>query len=284
MQPIGDCGKKQGCYLNPPACIKNKDNCDLVYKWSDSQLSTNFELSAKLPLKDAWLGIGFSNHNSMGDNCAVLCLFTNNTGDVQHMYSNGKSTPVVLTKNDPNIGINNIKVSVENGEMTCSFTRIKMNSNVTNYFDLNIEYFLLTAYGPYSPSYIGYHTFKQVGGTKKTNFLQNQIVDGLPTYPKLQYHGGLMSAAWMLFASIAIIIARYHKYLFPDTSVFGVKVWFFVHRLFMLITVALTIAGFVVIFWHMDWKWQTKIDKTNFAHSITGIITIGLVLIQVTLN
>ena len=44
-----------------------------------------------------------------------------------------------------------------------------------------------------------------------------------------------------------------------------------------------SIVAFIVILADLKWKWVELIDtqKVNFAHSIIGIIVIGLALVQV---
>jgi hypothetical protein len=151
LKPIGDCGVTKGCYLFPTTCISSSNDCQLVFKWSDNGETTDFELSSKITVADdVWLGIGFSKNASMGDNGAVLCIHTsNNVADVQSMYNAGKVPPTLLDKNDPSVGIANKQVSIDKDEMTCTFNRFKKKPDVVNYFDLNNEYFLLTANGPY---------------------------------------------------------------------------------------------------------------------------------------
>ena len=43
----------------------------------------------------------------------------------------------------------------------------------------------------------------------------------------------------------------------------------------------ISIAAFIIILWNLNWKWIEMEDKMMFAHSIFGIVAIGLSLIQV---
>ena len=54
----------------------------------------------------------------------------------------------LLDPNNPSIGISNAAVSLVNGVLTCSFTRLKSNLGCPNYFDVNNPYFILNAAGP----------------------------------------------------------------------------------------------------------------------------------------
>ena len=68
---------------------------------------------------------------------------------VQHYYnpSSPHGSPPVLQVN-PTIGFINPKISINNGIVTCSFSRQMTISNADNYFDIsNTPYNLLVASG-----------------------------------------------------------------------------------------------------------------------------------------
>ena len=74
---------------------------------------------------------------------------------------------------------------------------------------------------------------------------------------------------------------RYFKTFKPEKIYCGVKLWFMIHRLFMLSVPLISVASFIVIFADLDWKWVEKSEPVNFAHSIIGIIAIALSIVQV---
>ena len=45
MKSTSDCGKTKGCYLNPQGCVDS--NCSFVYKWSDNNDKTDFEITGR---------------------------------------------------------------------------------------------------------------------------------------------------------------------------------------------------------------------------------------------
>lgn len=57
--------------------------------------------------------------------------------------------------------------------------------------------------------------------------------------------------------------------------------WFQAHRAIMILSPIFSIAAFLVILADLEWKWIEKTNKVSFAHSIFGIVLIGLSLIQV---
>ncbi len=85
--------------------------------------------------------------NKKGDDGVVNC--TNSGNYVSHSYNEGKS-PRLLDSANPTIGITNINVRMDGGNLICSFTRENNLVSKANYFDLNNKYYLLLARGPFS--------------------------------------------------------------------------------------------------------------------------------------
>ena len=60
----------------------------------------------------------------------------------------------------------------------------------------------------------------------------------------------------------------------------NVDFWFAMHRPIMMTVPVLSVAGFIAIFYYKNWTWVSSIAPINFAHSITGIITVALSVVQ----
>jgi hypothetical protein len=90
-----------------------------------------------------------------------------------------------------------------------------------------------------------------------------------------------MIIAWIFLASTGILIARYYKFLFPQIRINNVDFWFFVHQPVMFMVPILTIIGFIVVLAELKGKWISSEDKVKFTHSIFGIVTLGLSVLQV---
>ena len=76
-------------------------------------------------------------------------MYSATFGTVQHYYNN-QNQPALLSSNNPYIGYSDISVTFTNGELKCSFTRIK-NLPVYHYASLDTNnYYLLFAYGSFS--------------------------------------------------------------------------------------------------------------------------------------
>jgi hypothetical protein len=106
-------------------------------------------LKDRVSVDSAWIAIGFGYNRKMGDDCVVMCQHdsSQNIDKVEHYFNVKKETPIVLNPSEPTVGLSNSAISVNNGFMTCKFNRIKKNSQVKNYFDLNNKFYALGASG-----------------------------------------------------------------------------------------------------------------------------------------
>ena len=87
-------------------------------------------------------------------------------------------------------------------------------------------------------------------------------------------HGSLMVVAWIGTASIGIFLARYFKDTWKDQLISRKHhVWFVWHFVSMLLTWALTIASFIIIFVDVG-AWRTSV------HSVAGTVVMVFVSLQ----
>lgn len=75
-----------------------------------------------------------------------------NMSTIQHFYNEDHDTPDVLDSDNPNVGLTNSVITVNDGYLICKFTRVKKNNSVDNYFDLNNHFYIIGANGPISQS------------------------------------------------------------------------------------------------------------------------------------
>ena len=212
----------------------------------------------------------------------AVCKMVNGVGSVEHYFNNGKS-PQLMDQANPSIGFSNAKVSLNNNVLTCSFTREKSMPNVNNYLDAGAQqFYFLTANGDTDNSgKIQYHTSRQFS-SNKIDLTTSESYSGVESnHAKAKAHGCLMVIAWILFASTGILVARYYKHLLPSKMYCGVKFWFVLHRPIMISVPVLSLIAFLVILSDLDWQWVETSEQLNFAHSIFGIVTISLSIIQV---
>ena len=90
-----------------------------------------------------------------------------------------------------------------------------------------------------------------------------------------------MVISWILFVSTGIVLARYYRHILPNFKTCGLEFWFFIHRPIMLLATIFSLVGFFVILAALKGNWVSTKDKVEFSHSIFGILTIILSVVQV---
>ena len=75
--------------------------------------------------------------------------------------------------------------------------------------------------------------------------------------------------------------ARYFKQTWTGAQCCSKDMWFVIHRLMMVLTWLLTLAGFFLIFFELGWEWiGNRKESTGNPHHILGCVTTGLCFIQ----
>ncbi|RNA44203.1 ferric-chelate reductase 1 -like protein [Brachionus plicatilis] len=276
------CDKQFGCFRQPSGC--DGKNCDYFVSWKNEGDSINFIMSTRASSNNAYLAIGFSKDSTMGDDSVVICFNERiNSNDIQLFY-NFDSYSDILDLDRPNLGLSELKISQEDNFLSCSFRREKF-LDFKDYFDLNKPYYLLIAKGQatlenskFVPEYHGENRLKS---SSPIDFTQTESASVSSSSINLvKAHGrfsefnmakygsiksSIMAFSWMFLSTLGILFARYYKYLGKNKTLCGVQIWFVFHRPLMLAT---------------NWKWTSSQVKINFAHSIIGILTIGISVIQ----
>ncbi|XP_070532309.1 ferric-chelate reductase 1-like [Ptychodera flava] len=94
-------------------------------------------------------------------------------------------------------------------------------------------------------------------------------------------HGSLMIFGWVGCASVAMILARYFKPAWPNSTLLGQKVWFTFHRGLMIVNLLCFCAAFVIIFVYVGgWVFYESTSDLRFVHATIGCIAVGLGIIN----
>jgi hypothetical protein len=80
---------------------------------------------------------------------------------------------------------------------------------------------------------------------------------------------------------LGMMVARYFKQTWTGAQCCSKDMWFVIHRLMMVLTWLLTLAGFFLIFFELGWEWiGNRKESTGNPHHILGCVTTGLCFIQ----
>lgn len=98
--------------------------------------------------------------------------------------------------------------------------------------------------------------------------------------PLMKTHGCLMVLAWVLCASIGVILARYYKDMWPNSGLLGQHVWFQTHRILQASCVILTCVAIILAFIYCEGYSKASVSP-YYVHPILGLIVFCLALINV---
>ncbi|GAX80927.1 hypothetical protein CEUSTIGMA_g8362.t1 [Chlamydomonas eustigma] len=125
-------------------------------------------------------------------------------------------------------------------------------------------------------------------GAFQVNFLSGEGVEisvDATIIQELNVHGSLMSFAWVLLMPSGAILAR-HKWMFGDTKVYGIHVWFCLHQMTQLSGLVLFVVGFAYA-----WTYLPGVGNgdpiggmVGKVHQVLGTTIMGLCGVQVILG
>nr|XP_055037979.1 putative ferric-chelate reductase 1 [Misgurnus anguillicaudatus] len=262
-----------GCGVSK-VCFSQPDNCDPTtntdcYFMSVQSSSSQSEMQVQIVGPGSgYVAIGFSDDQAMGNDDIYICGKDNNgIPQVQRAFSTGRSAPNILSLGN----ISDIKTSITNGVLNCSFTSRNAISTASRAAS-GSQYYLMIASGPASQGSIQEHTTTFVSQTKAN--LVNPTVTGSEVFPAIvKAHGALMLIAWMTTGSVGMLIARYLKAVGKGSCCCGKDFWFLAHVMLMSLSIIATSIAFIIIFsYAQDWS--------GGAHPVLGCLVMILTLIQ----
>lgn len=267
------CGDTKGCFGFPEGCV-DKQNCNAVVATVVQGERYIFEMKSGYN-RPAYIAVGLSNDAKMGDDSVIECV--PEQGTINAYASWTFSGPYGVTRQG--IAQNFFRVlekRYSDGVIYCRVERDAVSTVKGQKFDLiNEKYHLLLATGSSADStHVSYHDIgRHVSGTP----LALADVASVKGSSKLllRLHGAFMLTAWIGTASLGILLARYFRQTWVGSQLCGKDQWFAWHRFFMVLTWALTVAGFVIIFVEIG-GWS-QVDN---PHAIIGLVTTILCFLQ----
>lgn len=262
-----DCGKTKNCYSEPTACSSSA-NCDYLVTFTPCQNKNDvdFELSAK----SDWVAIGFNTKSKMDGTDTIICSRLDSGVAIKHYTLVNYNNPIQT--NPAPAGVKVISGAYENGVIKCRFSRDKTASGILR---LDQKIFLIFARGSVSQGGIlNKHSEKsqsasQIDVCELSATLESKSSD----LTLLRAHGAIMLVAWIVFATMAILVARYLKDAWGDIC--GKKGWFQIHRALTVTCLLLNTTGFVLVFVHAE-GWS----DSGGVHSVLGVIITFLACVQ----
>ncbi|XP_072024044.1 putative ferric-chelate reductase 1 isoform X2 [Amphiura filiformis] len=271
------CGVTKGCFRDPSGCTGPTD-CDYFTSWMlDENKNNKFTVTGTAT---GYVALGFSNNPGMKDSDVYACTKNN---EVVRSYNNADEYQNIGAELK---GVSEVAVAVVDGRIECSFIRqAYLVDNDATYFDLreNNTYNIIMAKSDdlTGDGNVVYHGATKTGSPEQFSFTDfEDAVGGMEGLPLQKSHGSLMVIAWVGFASVGIVMARFFKPMWPDTKICGVAVWFALHRTFMVMTFLCTVAAFIIIFIHTGYYFTPDEGLPRFLHALFGTIVTFCVILN----
>lgn len=267
------CGTTKACF-GPGECLATK-SCSMMVSVLVKGEEYEFEMMAD---GGRYVAVGLSDDANMRDDSVVECVQnTSNNIPVQAYRSWNIDMDQKGNQRDakPSEGITLLNGTYVNGRVYCRFRRDVVTTTNGKTYDLAKQpFFLLLASGSnLKDNGVDYHD--NTARTSSAKYLSD--VTGWTSASKLllRLHGAFMIAAWIGTTSLGILLARYFRQTWVGTQLCKKDLWFAWHRMLMVTTWVLTIAGFVIIF--LELRGWSQEDN---PHAILGTITTILAFIQ----
>lgn len=267
------CAVTKLCFGTPDGCVSTQD-CAAVVAVTVS--GERYEFEMKAVGKPAWVGVGLSDDDKMGDDSVIECIKDGSSVKPYLSWTTPRPNLNAVRITNPQQGIQLINSNVIDGALYCKVLRDTKTTINDKEFDLvNTKYYLLIATGEtLKDNGVGYHDFRRLASSS-SRYLSD-VTDVAGASPiLLRLHGAFMIAAWIGTASLGTFIARYYRKTWVGKTICGKDLWFAWHRCFMVLTWALTTVAFILIFVELK-AWSSE----NNPHAILGCIVTALCFAQ----
>lgn len=265
------CGTTKTCFGFPSGCVDN-GNCNAMTAVTVEGEKYSFEMKSGAA-NIAYIATALSMDDRMGEDAVMECVPEN--GVIRTYASWTTARPYNAIRYATNY-LRLVDSSFIDGVIYCKVERDAVTEVEGHTFDLiNQKYHLLLATGDnLREGSIGYHSSNRAAAAEAIRLSQVGTLAGRSVL-LLRLHGAFMVVAWIGTASVGILLARYFKQTWVGSQMCGKDQWFAWHRICMVITWMLTIAGFIIIF--VEIRGWSSVDN---PHAILGVITTVICFFQ----
>uniref|UniRef100_A0A1L8E3J5 Putative reeler domain protein n=1 Tax=Nyssomyia neivai TaxID=330878 RepID=A0A1L8E3J5_9DIPT len=265
------CGATKSCFGIPDNCVKQRQ-CQAITTVTARGERFYFEVKSGHN-NPAYVAVGLSKDDKMMDDSVIECVPEGGRVNVYASWTEARPYNAVRQAGGH---LRLLNSSFNDGVIYCNVERDARTTMMGKTFDLlNNEYYLLLAAGSsLREAGVGFHnimyrpTSRGARLTDPTNFEAASLL-------LYRLHGAFMLIAWIGTASAGILLARYFKQTWVGSQMCDKDMWFAWHRVLMVSTWILTMAGFIIIFVEVK-GWS----QAQNPHAILGLVTTILCFIQ----
>nr|XP_046227921.1 putative ferric-chelate reductase 1 [Scatophagus argus]XP_046227922.1 putative ferric-chelate reductase 1 [Scatophagus argus] len=263
------CGCSKSCLRDPVGCHPESDPHCFFLSFIPDEQSVMFELSGPA---EGYVSFALSLDKWMGNDDIYLCKNDEGSVTISAAYATGRKHPELATEK----GLWNQAWRLADGVIQCRFQRNILLPQLENRFNLNQSYFLFLTHGRAHQGSIHKHDRQPLISTNQKLITGHpEDLFGSRSPLLIKFHGVLMLTVWMWMVSTATVIARHCKHFWPDTTLFGQRLWFQLHRSMMVFAVVVTGVAFSLPFIYR-WGWS----KHAGSHPYLGCTVMTLSVIQ----
>ncbi|XP_063063181.1 putative ferric-chelate reductase 1 isoform X2 [Engraulis encrasicolus] len=265
-----ECGTSKSCLRDPVNCDPKTDlSCNFL-SFRTAEQGVQFELSGPA---DGYVSFALSFDKWMGNDDVYMCVRNGDRVKISAAYVVGRTHPEVAAENV----LRDTAWALTDGVIQCRFSRdVNLDRLNQSRFRLDHSYFLFLANGRAERGVIHRHGRQPLISSRQIVITgPPEDLEGSRSPLLVKFHGIFMLVAWMTTVSTGVIFARYFKLDWPESSLFGQRVWFQVHRALMAMTVVLTGVGFILPFVYRG-GWS----KRAGSHPYLGCTVMALAVIQ----
>uniref|UniRef100_A0A673GEU8 Putative ferric-chelate reductase 1 n=1 Tax=Sinocyclocheilus rhinocerous TaxID=307959 RepID=A0A673GEU8_9TELE len=256
------CGSKKSCLRDPDGCDPQNDIACHFLSFRALGSSVMFELSGPA---EGYVSFAISQDKWMGKDDVYLCFRDADRVEIKAAYVSGRTHPEYSSQNI----LKDTAWRLSDGVIQCSFRRdIILPPENLNRFSLDQMYYLFMAHGRAEDGRAHRHDRQPLISTYQTAITgPPEDLTGSRSPLLMKYHGAFMLIAWTSTVSAGVIMARYFKPDWPERNILGQKVWFQLHQMLMVLTVLLTLVGFVLPFMYRGgWSKVTHTHTHTHTH------------------
>ncbi|KAI2807574.1 DOMON domain-containing protein frrs1L [Blomia tropicalis] len=289
------CSRKL-CFGLPTGCLRRR-NCIMLLTstfvpYTDSTVEfeviadhksafnnkrlASYGLSSSISTTSAYYSMAFSHDRIMGNDSVTDCaLLSDGRPQLLHSINTGKSNEELSDTEFH--GVTVVNATYSNGMLYCKWRKRRRFTLRGTRFDLKeSQYYIMMAYGRLATLNNFHRKEIHMDKVVSESLIDFKLVGFISAHSKMflvKLHASFMVLAWVGFVSIGIITARYFKPLWLSHSMFGVRIWFAIHRSCMIMSIILITIGAISI----------AIYAETFVvgpHQIVGCIALAMAILN----
>ncbi|TSK34844.1 Ferric-chelate reductase 1 [Bagarius yarrelli] len=275
------CGETKTCLRDPVGCNPENDTLCYFLSFRSVEQGVKFELSGPAP---GYVSFALSTDKWMGNDDVYLCIIDADHVSISAAYVEGRTHPVMASENV----LRNTAWRLADGVIQCSFYRnVQVTSPNEGRFDLNQMYYLFLAHGRAENGAIHRHDRQPLISSKQVVITgPPEDLGGSRSPLIIKFHAAFMLIGWMMTVSTGVIIARYFKSDWPETTIFGQRVWFQrsgLHPYFGCTVMALSVIQPIMALFRPAPD-SSRRYVFNWAHLCTGTVAQVLAVVAIFLG